>query len=178
MNNRHAKALSLSTDNIDVAAACELLSSAQRELSDAGKGTNDVRADPAVRLIATRIGAAFDVPGIEKSVTLYSDLTKECEAGKAQGDRLFRDGLDSQNASNPSGLALSIARHARDYQHAETPLEKHPGLRLIAYQVSYLCNVLDPSPQDTQQLVETCRAQSALAQVEESKPAAPAAKPV
>lgn len=78
MRNRHKDALQ-SQNACNPGALCRSLADIQTQMHAEGKGTDEVRQDPACRLIAYQIaflfGNEFGLSGDE-----YSKLTAECEA--------------------------------------------------------------------------------------------------
>jgi hypothetical protein len=160
MFNRYRNALQLSNGG-DIAELCEAISAAQREIYDDKKGSDDVKSDPAVRLMAAQLVSHFKADELDTVAGLYGNLSDQCESARKTGSRAHGDGIDSQSAVNTGALALSIARHAKV---VEAP-EDHPGLRLIAYQISYLCKVQSMPAPSLQGLKEICRAEAAIQMV-------------
>ena len=77
MRNRFKDAL-LSQGACNPGALCRSLAEIQSQMYAEGKGTDEVREDPACRLIAYQIGYLFRTPQLN-DIAAYDAVLTECE---------------------------------------------------------------------------------------------------
>lgn len=77
MRNRFKDALQ-SQDASNPGALCRSLAEIQTQMYAEGKGTDEVRADPACRLIAYQIAYLFNTAGLDQ-LDAYAEATHACE---------------------------------------------------------------------------------------------------
>lgn len=156
--------IALSSANQDIKQICETICESQREIFATKAGSDEVRKDPAVRILVHHLATALRTDEFETSVSAYSEASYLCRL-HSNTDRIYRDGISAQDgAVNVGALSSSVVRHVDSLSAtmAEENIRKHAGLRLIAHQMAFLCNVNQLSKDELDGLIQTCRAQASL----------------
>lgn len=82
MAKRHSDALAIQDGACNPVAICNSISSAVKEVYAEGGGTDEARADPAIRLMVHQLAYLFQIYEIDRDLDIYGALRKECIAKK------------------------------------------------------------------------------------------------
>lgn len=81
MKRRYDNAIAIQQGACNPSGICHSIIAACQEVRDEGGGTDQIRADPAVRLMVHQLAFLCAIAEIDSDISLYARLTDECVAG-------------------------------------------------------------------------------------------------